>query len=103
MEGLVWWRSHEQQEIVTGYQNLGYATMEYNIHVQALASADCPLPGNERSRALDWIKYRHARSILRTALITLSPRKALQIMHQTAFSPRDLKRAFVPSRVWQNR
>jgi glycosyltransferase involved in cell wall biosynthesis len=103
MEGLVWWRPHDQQEIVAGYRTLGYATMEYNIHVQALVSPDCPLPNNERARAMDWIRYRHARSILRIALIKLSPRKAFQIMRQTAFSPRDLRFAFIPSQGRQSR
>jgi glycosyltransferase involved in cell wall biosynthesis len=102
MEGLVWWRSHSEQEIVAGYQTLAYASLDYSIQVQALTASKCPLDANERARAMRWLKYRHARSILRLALAKRHPRNAIEIMRQTGFSVSDLKCAFVSAKGLQN-
>jgi len=94
MEGLVWWRSHGEQEISIGYQTLTYAALEYNTQIQALLSCESPLSGNEQSSALRWLKFRHARNILRIALHDLRPDKAAEVMRETSFAAVDLMRAF---------
>ena len=94
MEGLVWWRSHSDQEIAAGYHSLGQATLEYMVHLEALGSSGCPLTAAQCIKALNWLKYRHARFILRTMLLDRRIRRATHIMRETGFGISDLRRAF---------
>jgi glycosyltransferase involved in cell wall biosynthesis len=96
MRGLIWWRSHGEQEITAGYgAALGYASLGYTVQLEALSAEDCPLCGSDRLRATRWLKYRHARSILRTALVEHKPQRALEVMRQSHFAATDLRYAFI--------
>ena len=102
MEGLVWWRSHSEQQIASETDTFPYGTVAYAIQAAALGESDCPLSERSRFCALRWLKYRHARSILRIALRDLRPAKALAVMRGTGFSVSDLKCAFVSGKSLQD-
>ena len=101
MMGLVWWRCHDGQEINAESASFPYGTVGYMMNQEALNAQDCPLSKEERQRAMCRRKYRHARSILRLALINCRPRRAVQIMRQTSFSVSDLRFAFSSSKGFQ--
>ena len=94
MEGLVWWRSHSEQQISSEADAFPYDTVAFTVQAAALEERDCPLTVESRSRAVRWLKYRQARIILRIALRDVRPAKALDVMRQTGFSVSDLRFAF---------
>jgi hypothetical protein len=94
MEGLVWWRSHAGGELQIGYGTLAQNSGEYRVQAEALASESCPLSGTDRARAMRWMKHRHARAVLRLALVKLQPARAIGLMRETDFSASDLRFAF---------
>ena len=94
MEGLIWYRRHDDGELQIGYRSLAQNSGEYLVQTEALASENCPLPGSDRARVIRWIKHRHARAVLTLALVKLQPVKAMVLMRETRFSASDLKCAF---------
>ena len=88
--GLVWWRSHGEQEIVLGQVAAGYPVMTYQITVDALASPENPLEPAERVTALRRVRKSHTRLIWRTALHRLRIGDARTIMKETRFRIRDV-------------
>lgn len=103
MQGLVWWRQHDQQEQVAELSSHATDAVRYCTNQRALNGDHCPLGPGERTRAIEWLKHRHARSILRIALVEHKPRKALEIMRQSGFSGADLRHAFISARGLQDR
>ena len=101
MEGLVWWRSHSEQQIASEVDAFPYGTISYGVQQAALRESDCPLAWKNRMCAERWLKYRHARLILRIALRDLQPAKALVVMRQTGFSFSDVKFAFTSAKGLQ--
>jgi hypothetical protein len=101
MEGLVWWRPHEGGELHAGRRSLAQNSGEYLAQAAALMSENCPLPAADRARGIRWIKHRHARVVLRLALVKLQPGKAMGLMRATKFSASDLKSAFLSAKGLQ--
>ena len=98
MEGLVWWRPHGSGELQIGYGTLAQHCGEYRVQMEALTSELCPLRGSDRAGAIHWVKHRHARAVLRLALVKLQPQKAMGLMRETEFSASDLRFAFTSAK-----
>jgi glycosyltransferase involved in cell wall biosynthesis len=93
-QGLIWWRQHDQQEIIVERVNVMVAADRYLVYVNALNAPECPLNAEQRRQALSWIKRRHARDLLRLAVRNTKPLAALKMMRATGFGFADLARAF---------
>lgn len=93
VNGLVWWRAHDEQE--TQYRKNVLAedmSRSYLLVLKALRDSNCPLETKEREQAIHQRKRMHARRILR--LFARSPRTARAILHHSGMKPQELKRAF---------
>lgn len=66
--GLVWWRTHEQQEIIAGVESLYYLISGFKLDIETLSSPDCPLSSEDRAKAICKVKQHHARRILSVAI-----------------------------------
>jgi len=83
MQGLVWWRQHEGQEIRIGGTRLETAAAFFNLAMAALLAPDCPLSAEEGRLAVrGWIRF-HLRRILRMALREGRPRDAIRLLRQS--------------------
>jgi glycosyltransferase involved in cell wall biosynthesis len=90
--GLVWWRSHGEQEIVLGQVATGYPIMNYQVNVDSLASPENPLASAERVTALRRVRKTHARFVCSTAIRRCRIRDAFIIMRETEFGPMEVIR-----------
>jgi glycosyltransferase involved in cell wall biosynthesis len=91
VQGLVWWRRHDEQEIVFE-RTLGLN--RYLISMKALSASECPLCPKERKQALAGLNRSHARGLLRLSLRQGRPFEAWRIMRETGFRLKQLPQAF---------
>jgi Glycosyl transferase family 2 len=90
VEGLVWWRQHEQQEIALGYSSAGYLEWNYRVSVASLMQPECPLSAEEKTRVLSSLKRAQARALLRLFFQHREPMAALRIMRSSDLSLVDM-------------
>jgi glycosyltransferase involved in cell wall biosynthesis len=90
VEGLVWWRRHEQQEIRLGYSSSGYLEWNYRIAVGSLTQPECPLNGEEKGRVFRSLKRAQARALLRLFFQYHQPIAALRVMRASDLSLADM-------------
>jgi len=90
VEGLVWWRRHEQQEIRLGYSSSGYLEWNYRIAVGSLTQPECPLNAEEKGRVFRSLKRAQARALLRLFFQHRQPMAALRIMRASDLSLADM-------------
>lgn len=93
-QDLIWWRSHDEQEIAYGTTAFDYAKWDYLVALGSLVAPECPFDHTERTAAIRRLKRRHARQILHIALWKRLPLVSLNIKKETEFSYSDLLRAF---------
>src|SRR5713101_3675340 len=86
VEGLVWWRQHEQQEIRTGHSSSGYLEWNYRVSVASLMQPECPLSAEEKRRVLGSLRRAQARALLRLFFQHCQPLAALRIMRSSDLS-----------------
>ena len=65
---LVWWRRHEGQEFTKESAELEYLLNGYKLDIEHLSHADCPLPADLRSRAIERRRRFMARRVLSMGL-----------------------------------
>jgi Glycosyl transferase family 2 len=90
VQGLVWWRQHEQQEIKTGHSSSGYLEWNYRVSVTSLMQPECPLSTEEKGRVLASLKRAQARALLRLFFQHRQPMAALRIMRASDLSLADM-------------
>ena len=90
VEGLVWWRQHEQQEIRTGHSSSGYLEWNYRVSVASLMQPECPLSAEEKRRVLGSLRRAQARALLRLFFQHCQPLAALRIMRSSDLSLADM-------------
>jgi glycosyltransferase involved in cell wall biosynthesis len=90
VQGLVWWRRHEQQEIRLGYSSSGYLEWNYRIAVGSLTQPECPLNAEEKGRVFRSLKRAQARALLRLFFQHRQPMAALRIMRASDLSLADM-------------
>lgn len=104
VQGLIWWRRHQEQEIVFELANVASTVDRYLISIEALTASECPLCPKERKQVLAWLNRSHARSLLRLGLRQARPVEAWRILRETGFRLRQLPQAFsAPIRAQQER
>ena len=94
VEGLVWWRQHEQQEIRTGHSSSGYLEWNYRVSVASLMQPECPLSAEEKRRVLGSLRRAQARALLRLFFQHCQPLAALRIMRSSDLSLADMLRVW---------
>ncbi len=90
VEGLVWWRRHEQQEIALGYSSYGNLEWSYRVAVASLMQRECPLNAEQKSRVLSFLKRAQARALLRLFFQHRQPMAALRVMRASDLSLADM-------------
>jgi glycosyltransferase involved in cell wall biosynthesis len=90
VQGLVWWRQHEQQEIRLGFSSSGYLQWNYRIAVTSLTQPECPLSAEEKERVFRSLKRAQARALLRLFFQHRQPLAALRIMRASDLSLADM-------------
>jgi glycosyltransferase involved in cell wall biosynthesis len=90
VEGLVWWRRHEQQEIRLGYSSSSYLEWNYRIAVGSLTQPECPLNAEEKGRVFRSLKRAQARALLRLFFQHHRPMAALRVMRASDLSLADM-------------
>lgn len=88
---MIWWRQHPDQEYAIGVGDLGYLELDYVVGNEALNAPGCPLKNGDHDLALQFLKHRHARSLLRLAFANQRPLEALKIIQKTEFALKDMK------------
>jgi glycosyltransferase involved in cell wall biosynthesis len=63
--GTVWYRQHEGQEIQVAFKNYEYELQEFRVFSRLLNDANCPLTTAEKQLALEKLKKRNIRRMLR--------------------------------------
>ena len=90
VQGLVWWRQHEQQEIRLGYSSSGYLEWNYRVSVTSLMQPECPLNAEEKGRVFRSLKRAQARALLRLLFQHHHPMAALRVMRASDLSLTDM-------------
>jgi hypothetical protein len=90
VQGLVWWRQHEQQEVALGYSSAGYLEWNYRVSVASLMQPECPLSAEDKGRVLGSLKRAQARALLRLFFQHRQPLAALRIMRSSDLSLADM-------------
>ena len=88
--GVVDWRIHEGQEYEIGHKNFAYLRQSYPIFINSLRSASCPLKQEDVERIISRLKWKHARDILRLAIVKRKPFLAYTIFMESDFGIRGL-------------
>jgi glycosyltransferase involved in cell wall biosynthesis len=94
--GLVWWRRHDEQEFSTRGADVVYLEKGYELALDALLSADCPLSPEDTRSAVRRARQRYARRLLSLALRRRRPRTALRLLRRSDMSANDLVSGFRP-------
>jgi glycosyltransferase involved in cell wall biosynthesis len=101
VQGLVWWRQHEQQEFRSdprfsslGYSSAGYLEWNYRVSVASLMQPECPLSAEEKGRVLSSLKRAQVRVLLRLFFQLRQPVEALRIMRSSDLSLADMLHAW---------
>jgi hypothetical protein len=94
VQGLVWWRQHEQQEIRLGYSSSGYLEWNYRVSVASLMQPECPLSAEEKGRVLGSLKQAQARTLLRLFFQHRQPMEALRVMRASDLSLAEMLHAW---------
>ena len=84
--GLVWWRQHPEQEMMSELADGPVIARRYRFDVDALAAEDCPLAADQRRAALRRVKRNYFRCIasaLRHGRLSL----ALSLAFQARLAP----------------
>lgn len=92
--GLVWWRSHENQEI--NAQTTSTMTAGLRVQLDALTDVACPLTAAERNEALRRVRWGFARSVWHHALRQGRPGFAAKMFRASALTGFQLFRALFP-------
>ena len=92
--GLVWWRRHEGQEYTRGDAEINYLKRGYQLDIEALSSAECPLDEIDRQIAFERKRQHFARRLLSLAIRKRQPGSALSIYRTSGLSPADLLKGF---------
>jgi len=95
VQGLVWWRQHEQQEVALGYSSAGYLEWNYRVSVASLMQPECPLSAEDKRRVLSSLKRAQARALLRLFFQHRQPLAALRIMRSSDLSLADMLHVWV--------
>jgi glycosyltransferase involved in cell wall biosynthesis len=90
---LIFWRKHEEQEIVSGMNSTGYLELQLPVIVNALTSAGCPLSEKEKSGVLDYYKKISTREVLKLAVLKKQPAMAVKLFKKLSLSGKDLVNA----------
>lgn len=96
--GLVWWRRHDQQQFTSDSAGTTYRERGFALTLEALSSADCPLPEAERKIALDRARQHHARRLISLALRRGQPRRAFRLMRESGLATADIFQGLSPYR-----
>jgi glycosyltransferase involved in cell wall biosynthesis len=88
--GLVWWRRHDDQEYTRDSAADFYLDSGFRLALTALNSEECPLSTDERQRAINRVRHRHARRLLSTAIKGGKRRDSLRLMRNSGLSLREL-------------
>jgi len=95
MQGLAWWRTHEQQEYALGHASLNYPKWIYLVSLEALNAPQCPLSNRERRVALRELQYLQVRGVLSLSVRTRRPQDGLSLFRETGFGWREVIRNLV--------
>jgi hypothetical protein len=93
VQGLVWWRRHEQQELALGYSSSSYLEWNYRVAVASLMQRECPLNAEEKSHLLSVLKRAQARALLGLLFKARHPIAALPIMRASDLGLMDMLHA----------
>ena len=93
-DDLIFWRQHDQQQIVMEQLDLNVIGLRYKHQLSTLKEVKKLFTLNEYQIALKKLKKRFARGLLRLIFINKKPKKAYQIMKATGFSVIKLLKAF---------
>ena len=90
VQGLTWWRIHEQQEFALGHASFNYAKWSYIIALEALTSPLCPLPPDERTEAVLRLKHRQVRHMLGLMVRRRKPRSGWKVLQEVGLGWREV-------------
>ena len=93
-DDLIFWRQHDQQQIVMEQLDLNVIGLRYKHQLSTLKEVKKLFTLNEYQIALKKLKKGFARGLLRLIFINKKPKKAYQIMKATGFSYIKLLKAF---------
>jgi glycosyltransferase involved in cell wall biosynthesis len=68
--GVIWYRQHDEQEMVRGIKSNEYEIHDYQVFSKILLASDCPLKGEANTMALKRLRKRNARFIFRSLIKT---------------------------------
>ena len=85
-DDLIFWRQHDQQQIIMEQLDLNVIGLRYNHKISTLKEVKKLFTLNEYQIALKRLKKQFARKVLRLMFINKKPIRAFQIMRATNFS-----------------
>ena len=93
--GVINWRIHEGQEYGIGHKHYAYLRQSYPIFINSLRSSNCPLINEDIERIILRLKWKHARDILRLAIVKRRPVLAYKIFMESDFGLKSLFRGLL--------
>lgn len=93
--GVVNWRIHDGQEYDIGHKHYAYLRQSYPIFINSLRSVNCPLRSEDIERIILRLKWKHARDILRLAIVKRRPILAYKIFRESDFGLKSLVRGLL--------
>jgi glycosyltransferase involved in cell wall biosynthesis len=88
--GLVWWRRHEGQEFCSRNASLIYLERGFDLAMQSLENAGCPLSIEECNNSKSRIRQHHARRLFSLATHGRSPGFAWKLFQKSGLTLRQL-------------
>jgi hypothetical protein len=88
-ESLVYWRRHSNQEFEFAEKTNFNLYNAYHIYLEALLNKNCPLPPDEIKYAIQNLKNRYSRKIIKQALF-LNFKSSYLLAKETTLSFYDL-------------
>ena len=92
---LIWYRSHDGQEILKGMNSYDYLKKDYLVLSRILKSSNCPLGKEEIAQAISKLKWRHSRNILNLSIKQRKPKTALKIYKESGLLISDIINALL--------
>ena len=92
--GLVWWRRHPGQEYLSADASLIYLERGFELSIQSLRDASCPLSDVDISAVITRVKHHHARRLLALGFRHRQFRLATRLFQSSNLSLADLLRGF---------
>lgn len=93
---LIWWRQHEGQAFDLGVTSNEYLYTHFNLIIEILNRPNCPLPEQQKQKAIARQKQHHARKLLALAFKQKKIKLAWQAFKQSEMSFTELLKGFIP-------